>query len=426
MRLLKKYAHSTVAKIWELMSGAAARKSRSERFITRFAKYYTPFVVISAILLAFLPPLFSGHFTSSLALWLSRALVFLIVSCPCALVISVPLSFFGGMGGASRMGVLVKSSDDLENLAAMETAVFDKTGTLTHGNFTVVQSKAIGVTREELLQLAATAEASSNHPIACALHDAAPNAPAPDAVREYAGRGIVATFSGKEIAVGNAALMAELSIAADLGEHTNTTVFVAENGVYRGFIELADAVKENAREAIAELRACGVSRTVMLTGDRAAIAADVARKTGIDTWFADLLPAQKVERAEALLAEKRRGKVAFIGDGINDAPVLSRADIGVAMGALGSDAAIEAADVVLMDDDLTKLSRARRHAGFTLRVVRENIVLALAIKGVVLFGSAFGLFGAWQMPLAVFADVGVALLAILNAMRTLRVRGKRA
>lgn len=424
VRVVKRYADSTVAKILELMSGAAARKSKSERFISRFAKYYTPFVVLSAICLAFLPPLFSGAFAASFARWLSRALVFLIVSCPCALVISVPLSFFGGMGGASRMGVLIKSSDDLESLAATKIVAFDKTGTLTHGNFTVVRAVGCGISDKELLRLAASAESSSNHPVALALTAAAPDFTVPDEVREYAGRGIVARIGNDDIAVGNAALMTEIGVTADLGKHLYTTVFVAKNKTYCGFAELADAVKENAPEAIAALRFCGVKETVMLTGDRADIAADVAKKAGVDRYYAELLPAQKVEKIEELLASGTRGKVAFIGDGINDAPVLSRADVGVAMGALGSDAAIEAADVVLMDDDLTKLARAKKHAEFTLRIVRENIVLALAVKAVVLAGSAFGLFGAWQMPLAVFADVGVAVLAILNAMRTMRARGE--
>lgn len=424
VRVEKPYAESTVSRILQLMTNASSRKSRSERFITRFAKFYTPSVVILAVLLAVVPPLLSGNFGASFVSWLSRALTFLVVSCPCALVISVPLSFFGGMGGASRMGVLIKGSNDLETLARTEIAVFDKTGTLTTGSFSVCETHPVGVGKEELLLLAASAERESNHPIAKALCEAVGRERLlqPQSVREIAGKGICALLGDDTVAVGNAALMREVGAKAPADEAVGTAVFVARNGVYLGSVTVADAIKEGSKEAVAALRACGVRRAVMLTGDREDIARDVAQKTGISEWRSGLLPADKVREVEVLLATPRKGALAFVGDGINDAPVLSRADLGVAMGALGSDAAIEAADVVLMDDDPRKLARAIRHARRTLRIVRQNIVLALGIKAIVLIGSAVGLWGAWQMPLAIFADVGVAVLAILNAMRTLRAK----
>ncbi len=422
VRVERPFAECTVSRILQLMESMGTRKSSSERFITRFAKFYTPFVVISALLLAFLPPLFLGSFRVHFAEWLSRALTFLVISCPCALVISVPLSFFGGMGGASRMGVLVKGSRDLEALARAEIAVFDKTGTLTEGCFTVSDLLPVGVTEAELLRFAAAAESCSNHPIAKAICAAAGGKAVlhPDAVREVAGRGSCATVDGAEIAVGNAALMREVGAEAPALPAGKNGVFVARNGTYVGAVLLSDTVKAGAAEALRDLAACGVQRTVMLTGDRAEVAAVVAKGLNVKEWHAELLPADKVRELEVLLAAPHKGTVLFAGDGINDAPVLARADVGIAMGALGSDVAIEAADVVLMDDDPRGIARAVRHARRTLRIVRQNIVLALGVKGIALICSALGLLGRWQMPFAIFADVGVAVLAILNAMRTLR------
>lgn len=432
VRVSSVYGESTVARVLELVENSAAKKSKSEQFITRFARYYTPAVVIAAVLLAFLPPIFSGDFAGNFTLWLTRALTFLVVSCPCALVISVPLAFFGGIGGASRFGVLIKGSKDLEALARTEICAFDKTGTLTRGNFEVAgvypgskHSTSGGISEEELLLLGASAEAHSTHPVGKALLNAAAKKglellPVGE-VREVAGRGVVATVGGDEIAVGNDKLMHECGIAEVLTDvPVGTVIHIAKNGTYMGAILISDTLKPGAAEAIRGLQEAGVRRTVMLTGDREAVAAAVAKELGLTEYHAELLPADKVNEVEALLNAPRRGGVAFVGDGINDAPVLSRADVGIAMGALGSDAAIEAADVVLMDDDPRKISRAIRQARKTIGIVRQNIVLALAIKAIVLVCSAFGWLGALQMPLAVFADVGVAVLAILNSMRALR------
>ena len=432
VRVSSVYGESTVARVLELVENSAAKKSKSEQFITRFARYYTPAVVIAAVLLAFLPPIFSGDFAGNFTLWLTRALTFLVVSCPCALVISVPLAFFGGIGGASRFGVLIKGSKDLEALARTEICAFDKTGTLTRGNFEVAgvysgskHSTSGGISEEELLLLGASAEAHSTHPVGKALLNAAAKKglellPVGE-VREVAGRGVVATIGGDEIAVGNDKLMHECGIAEVLTDvPVGTVIHIAKNGTYMGAILISDTLKPGAAEAIRGLQEAGVRRTVMLTGDREAVAAAVAKELGLTEYHAELLPADKVNEVEALLNAPRRGGVAFVGDGINDAPVLSRADVGIAMGALGSDAAIEAADVVLMDDDPRKIARAIRQARKTLGIVRQNIVLALAIKAIVLVCSAFGWLGALQMPLAVFADVGVAVLAILNSMRALR------
>lgn len=432
VRVSSVYGESTVARVLELVENSAAKKSKSEQFITRFARYYTPAVVIAAVLLAFLPPIFSGDFAGNFTLWLTRALTFLVVSCPCALVISVPLAFFGGIGGASRFGVLIKGSKDLEALARTEICAFDKTGTLTRGNFEVAgvypgskHSTSGGISEEELLLLGASAEAHSTHPVGKALLNAAAKKglellPVGE-VREVAGRGVVATIGGDEIAVGNDKLMHECGIAEVLTNvPVGTVIHIAKNGTYMGAILISDTLKPGAAEAIRGLQEAGVRRTVMLTGDREAVAAAVAKELGLTEYHAELLPADKVNEVEALLNAPRRGGVAFVGDGINDAPVLSRADVGIAMGALGSDAAIEAADVVLMDDDPRKISRAIRQARKTIGIVRQNIVLALAIKAIVLVCSAFGWLGALQMPLAVFADVGVAVLAILNSMRALR------
>lgn len=432
VRVSSVYGESTVARVLELVENSAAKKSKSERFITRFARYYTPAVVIAAVLLAFLPPIFSGDFAGNFTLWLTRALTFLVVSCPCALVISVPLAFFGGIGGASRFGVLIKGSKDLEALARTEICAFDKTGTLTRGNFEVAgvypaakRSTSGGINEKELLQLGASAEAHSTHPVGKALLNAAEKEglellPVSE-VREVAGRGVVATIGGDEIAVGNDKLMHGCGIAEVLTDvPVGTVIHLAKNGAYMGAILISDTLKPGAAEAVRGLREAGVRRTVMLTGDREEVAAAVAKELNLTEYHAELLPADKVSEVEALLDAPRRGGVAFVGDGINDAPVLSRADVGIAMGALGSDAAIEAADVVLMDDDPRKIARAIRQARKTLGIVRQNIVLALAVKAIVLVCSAFGWLGALQMPLAVFADVGVAVLAILNSMRALR------
>ena len=420
VRVERVYGESTVARILSLMENAAAKKSRSEQFITRFAKYYTPAVVISAVLLALLPPLFGGSFGAAFPLWFSRALTFLVVSCPCALVISVPLSFFGGLGGASRFGVLIKGSTDLEALAEVACVVFDKTGTLTKGNFTVTGIYPQNGTEKALLQLAAAAEYHAAHPIAEALKNAAGEGlPMPKDTREVPGRGVISEVLGLRVAVGNLLLMQDEGLAPAAVEQPGTVAYVAADGEYLGHIVIADTVKEGAAEALAALSAVGVKRTVMLTGDREAATAAVAKALGVGEWKSELLPEDKVTAVETLLTAPHSGKIAFVGDGINDAPVLSRADVGIAMGALGSDAAIEAADVVLMDDDPRKIAIAVRHARRTLRIVRQNIVLALAIKGGVLLCSALGLLGALQMPLAIFADVGVAVIAILNAMRTL-------
>ena len=423
VRVERVYGESTVARILSLMENAAAKKSRSEQFITRFAKYYTPAVVISAVLLALLPPLFGGSFGAAFPLWFSRALTFLVVSCPCALVISVPLSFFGGLGGASRFGVLITGSTDLEALAEVACVVFDKTGTLTKGNFTVTGIYPQNGTEKALLQLAAAAEYHAAHPIAEALKNAAGEGlPMPKDTREVPGRGVISEVLGLRVAVGNLLLMQDEGLAPAAVEQPGTVAYVAADGEYLGHIVIADTVKEGAAEALAALSAVGVKRTVMLTGDREAATAAVAKALGVGEWKSELLPEDKVTAVETLLTAPHSGKIAFVGDGINDAPVLSRADVGIAMGALGSDAAIEAADVVLMDDDPRKIAIAVRHARRTLRIVRQNIVLALAIKGGVLLCSALGLLGALQMPLAIFADVGVAVIAILNAMRTLKYK----
>ncbi len=421
VRVTKPYESSTVARILSLVETAAAKKAKTEKFITRFARYYTPFVVILALLVAFLLPLLSGSFLALFPTWLARALTFLVISCPCALVISVPLSFFGGIGGASRHGILIKGAAYLEQLAKAETVVFDKTGTLTEGSFTVTAITPCGIGEQELLTLAATAEQHSNHPIAKALLATVQNElPVITNAKEVAGRGVICEIDGMTLAAGNAALMQELGIAISTPNCNGTPIHVARNGIYLGYVAISDTVKPHAAAAIAALHEAGVTSTVMLTGDRAVSARAVATELGITDWRAELLPGDKVRELEALLAAPHSGTVAFVGDGINDAPVLSRADVGIAMGALGSDAAIEAADVVLMDDDPRKLALAIRGARRTLTIVRQNITLTLTVKAAALLGSALGIFGAWQMPIAIFADVGISVLAILNAMRALK------
>lgn len=435
VRTDKQYEDSTVAKILDLVENASAKKAKSESFITRFAAIYTPAVVICAVLLAVLPPLFLGMRSAAVWTdWVTRALTFLVVSCPCALVISVPLSFFGGIGAASRNGVLVKGGNYLELLSKVDTLVFDKTGTVTKGRFEVV---AVTGERERVLVTAARAERFSAHPIARSIVEAAEAVGAvPDAdggtAEELAGRGIVAAVGGAEIVCGNALLFGERGIEFERADGARgTVVYVAENGVYLGAVEIADAVKDDSAAAIAELKALGI-KTVMLTGDRGAAAKAVAAEVGVDEVHAELLPADKVTEVEKLIAagdrnggkskkDKRRNAVAFVGDGINDAPVLSRADVGIAMGAIGSDAAIEAADVVLMNDRLSQIPFARRIAKRTVGIVMQNIIFALAVKAATLVLAACGIADMW---LAVFADVGVAVLAILNAMRCLRVREK--
>ena len=415
VEVTKPFEESTVAKILDLVENASAKKAKAENFITKFARYYTPAVVLAAVVLAVLPPLALGWAWTDAIL---RALNFLVVSCPCALVISVPLSFFGGIGGASRQGILVKGGSYLEVLARAETVVFDKTGTLTKGVFQVTAVHPEQGTEAELLELAALAEAYSDHPISRSLKTAYGKPLEPERVshvEELSGRGVRAVVDGKEVCAGNDKLMEEIGAAWKPCHQVGTVVHVAVDGVYGGHIMISDQVKEDAREAIAALKGLGVKRTVMLTGDAAAVGEAVAQELGLDEVHTQLLPAGKVERVEALLTEtSAKGALAFVGDGINDAPVLSRADIGIAMGGLGSDAAIEAADVVLMDDKPSKLAEAVDIARRTLGIVRQNIIFALGVKALVLILSAMGKATMWA---AVFADVGVSVIAILNAMR---------
>ena len=458
VRATKPFEDSTVSRILELVENAAEKKARTENFITRFARVYTPIVVGVAAVLAIVPPLLFGGQWSD---WILRGLTFLVVSCPCALVISVPLSFFGGIGGASRLGILVKGSNYLEALGSTETVVFDKTGTLTDGTFSVTELiGAPGVSETELIDIAAAAETFSTHPIAQSVRayrdslttnarpdsdndanlaqpdsDSTTTGARPDSgsittaervrdVREVSGQGVEAVVDGREVLVGNGKLMAAHDIAFTATDVPGTVLYVAADGTYLGAIVIADTVKPDAARAIADLRAAGVKKTVMLTGDRTPVARAVAAELGIDEVHAELLPQDKVAEVEALLAQTERdtngkGKLAFVGDGINDAPVLTRADIGIAMGAMGSDAAIEAADIVLMNDDPDDIARAIHLARRTMRIVWQNIVFALGIKFAVLVLAAFGIANMWM---AVFADVGVAVIAILNAMRAMNVK----
>ena len=428
LRVTKPFSESTVARILDLVENASEKKSRSEQFITRFARYYTPCVVLAALalfavpsllLLLPAPPAFlAGTVWSQ---WLHRALVFLVISCPCALVISVPLSFFGGIGGASRCGILVKGSNYLEALAHADTVVFDKTGTLTRGIFAVAAvHPAQGISEAQLLEYAALTEQWSDHPISQSLRAACPAALDParvTEVEEIAGHGVTARVDGHTVAVGNSRLMERIGVNALPCELPGTLVHVTVDGFYAGHIVISDLPKDDARAAIASLRTQGVRRIVMLTGDTDAVAAHTAAQLGVDEYRAELLPGDKVEATEALLAEAA-GKLAFVGDGINDAPVLSRADVGIAMGAMGADAAIEAADIVLMDDHPSKIAVAISIARRTMTIVRQNIIFALGVKALVLLLGALGYAGMWA---AVFADVGVAVIAILNAMRALQV-----
>ena len=420
-RVLKEYGESTVSKILDLVENASSKKSNSENFITKFARYYTPGVVIVAAFMAIIPPLILPWATFSD--WLYRALVFLVISCPCALVISIPLSFFGGIGGASRNGILVKGSNYLEALAQTEIAVFDKTGTLTKGVFKVQEIVPEKISREELLEMTAYAESYSNHPISISLKQAYGNDidnGRIEGVEEVAGHGVIAKLDGKTVAAGNAKLMLKLDIPFTQSEGMiGTVVHVAIDNAYRGYIVIADETKEDAAKAISDLKDAKVKQVVMLTGDAKAIGEKVASQLGIDKVYTELLPADKVQKVEELFAAKSpKGKLVFVGDGINDAPVLARADIGIAMGGLGSDAAIEAADVVIMTDEPSKIATAIKISKKTLGIVKQNITLALAVKAVVLVLGAFGIASMWA---AVFADVGVAVLAILNAARILRI-----
>ena len=421
VRVTRTSGESTVSKIIELVEHAAERKSRSETFITKFARVYTPVVVFAALALALLPPLLSGHFGEAFPVWLYRALMFLVVSCPCALVISVPLTFFGGIGAASRKGILIKGANYMDTLAKIRTMVFDKTGTLTHGQFAVEAVHPDTCDERQLLHLAAHVEHFSTHPVGAALRDAFPEEATDGCsvtdVEEIPGEGIRANVEGRSVAVGNTRLMDRVGAAWHDCHHIGTIIHVAIDGIYAGHIVVNDKVKEDSAEAVAALKSLGVTRTVMLTGDREAIAAKVAKELGVDAYRAELLPDGKVEAVEGLLAEGR--PLAFVGDGVNDAPVLSRADIGIAMGGLGSDAAIEAADVVLMDDKPSRISDAIRTSRRTLRIARENVGFAIGVKVAVLILAALGVATMWM---AVFADVGVTVLAVLNAMRALYIK----
>ncbi len=420
VRTSKPFGESTVSRILELVENASEKKARTENFITRFARVYTPAVTGSAVALAVI----GGAITGAWPDWILRGLTFLVVSCPCALVISVPLSFFGGIGGASRIGVLVKGSNYLEALAEVDTVVFDKTGTLTNGTFSVVEiHPADNWTEQRLLEVAALAESFSDHPIAQSVREAYTGELDAKRISESgnsAGHGVFATIDGASVLVGNTKMLAEANIQAPSCDTVGTILHVAVNGAYVGHIVIADTVKADAAETISGLHAAGVQRTVMLTGDREEVAADVARRLGIDEFHAQLLPADKVEQVERLLnSEDNKHKLAFVGDGINDAPVLTRADVGIAMGAMGSDAAIEAADIVLMDDKPSSIAHAKRIARKTMGIVWQNIVFALGVKLIILLLAAFGLANMW---LAVFGDVGVAIIAILNAMRAMNVK----
>ena len=425
VKTTKAFGESTVSKIIDLVESADKNKSRSESFITKFARVYTPVVVIAALILAFVPPFFAGAgFLDSFPVWLHRALIFLVVSCPCALVISVPLSFFGGLGAASKRGVLIKGSNFVDALARLGVVVFDKTGTLTYGKFEVEAVHPTDFDERELLHLAAHVEHFSTHPIGAALRSAFP-AEASDGcevanVEEIAGRGVRATVAGRTVCVGNSKMMDDLGVEWHDCHLAGTIVHVAVDGKYAGYIVISDVVKNDSAEAVRSLKRLGVDRTVMLTGDREAVGKEVAEKLGLDEYHAGLLPADKVAQVERLISEKPAGEVlAFVGDGINDAPVLKRADVGIAMGGLGSDAAIEAADVVLMDDKPSKIAVAVRIARRTIRIARQNVWFAIGVKVSILALAAAGLGTMWM---AVFADVGVTVLAVFNAMRALSAR----
>lgn len=423
VRVAQTFGESTASKIIALVESANERKSRSETFISRFARVYTPVVVAAAVLLAFVPPLFAVSYMAAFPTWLYRALMFLVVSCPCALVISVPLSFFGGIGGASRQGILIKGANYMDTLAKAGTVVFDKTGTLTKGVFEVCAVHPQEINETQLLHLAAHVERYSTHPIAISLRNAYPDEHdqcSVESVEEVAGQGVRAVVNGKTVCVGNSKMMSAVGAEWHECHSVGTIVHVAIDGVYAGHIVISDRVKDDAAEAVATLKAVGVAKTVMLTGDHKAVADDVARQVGIDEHCAELLPADKVEQMERLMGERADGtSLLFVGDGINDAPVLARADAGIAMGALGSDAAIEAADVVIMDDRPSKVATAISISRRTIGIARQNVVFAIAVKLAVLVLAAVGVATMWM---AVFADVGVTVLAVVNSMRTLRKR----
>ena len=415
----KKYGESTVSKILDLVENASSKKSKSENFITKFAKYYTPIVVIIALVLAIIPPLIISGATFSD--WIYRALSFLVVSCPCALVISIPLSFFGGIGGASKMGVLIKGSNYLEALSNTEIAVFDKTGTLTKGVFEVQKVEPVQISKEELLKIAAYAENYSNHPISKSIKQAYKKEIDEKQIKNYeelSGLGISTKINNQEVLVGNEKLMQEKGIDFEKCADIGTILYVAKEGKYVGYILIADEIKNDSKQTIEELKKNGVKQTVMLTGDKKEVGESVAKEIGIDKVYTELLPTDKVQKVEELLKTKTaKGKLAFVGDGINDAPVLALADIGIAMGGLGADSAIEAADVVIMTDEPSKIIRSIKLSKKTMRIVKENIVFAIAIKVLVLILAAFGLSTMWE---AVFADVGVSIIAIINALRALK------
>ena len=416
----KEFEDSTVSRILELVEDAASEKAPMENFITRFARYYTPIVCLLALLIAIIPPFFTGF---DWADWVQRALIFLVVSCPCALVISVPLSFFGGIGGASKRGILIKGSNYLEALSHVKTILFDKTGTITKGTFSVSKIEPIGMSREELLRIAAMAEAYSNHPLALSIrkeHEAPLDLDRVSETTEIAGQGVRCVIDGQVVLAGNARLMEANGIVAAMNETKTTVLHIAIDGEYRGSIEVEDTIKEDSVEAIQRIKELGVAHTVMLTGDREEVAAHIAHEAGLDEYHASLLPEGKIDFLRSYLDEAPKGeKVAFVGDGINDAPALIRSDVGIAMGAMGSDAAIEAADIVFMDDKLSRLADGIGISRKTMRIVYQNIVFALGVKLLVLVLAALGIANMWE---AIFADVGVSVIAILNAMRALKVK----
>lgn len=417
VKTTKAFEDSTVAKILELVENASSKKARVENFITRFAKYYTPVVTIAAVIIAIIPSIITGNWGD----WITRACIFLVISCPCALVISVPLGFFSGIGSASRIGVLVKGSNFLEAVAEVTTIVMDKTGTLTKGEFKVSEIVPSGISEERLLEIAAYGESFSTHPIAASIKEAYDNKIDTDRikdVKEISGHGVELLFDGKEALVGNGKLLKSHNISYEEHKSGGTVVYVAYDNTFAGAIVISDTIKDGAKEAVADMKKVGVKNVVMLTGDRQKAAEEVAKELGIDTVYSELLPSDKVQKVEELLASKTgKEKVAFVGDGINDAPVLTRADVGIAMGSMGSDAAIEAADIVLMDDDVRKIASTVKIARKTLGVVKQNIVFALGVKLIVLILGALGVANMWE---AVFADVGVSVIAILNSMRVLK------
>lgn len=417
VKTTKAFEDSTVAKILELVENASSKKARVENFITRFAKYYTPVVTIAAVIIAIIPSIITGNWGD----WITRACIFLVISCPCALVISVPLGFFSGIGSASRIGVLVKGSNFLEAVAEVTTIVMDKTGTLTKGEFKVSEIVPSGISEERLLEIAAYGESFSTHPIAASIKEAYDNKIDTDRikdVKEISGHGVELLLDGKDTLVGNGKLLKSHNISYEEHKSGGTVVYVAYDNTFAGAIVISDTIKDGAKEAVADMKKVGVKNVVMLTGDRQKTAEEVAGELGIDTVYSELLPSDKVQKVEELLASKTgKEKVAFVGDGINDAPVLTRADVGIAMGSMGSDAAIEAADIVLMDDDVRKIASTVKIARKTLGVVKQNIVFALGVKLIVLILGALGVANMWE---AVFADVGVSVIAILNSMRVLK------